>query len=150
MTTQVSPSLVRLRSARLEDRETLYQWQTKELRRYFNTPRPPSFAEHQSWFERRAAEAEPSLWIVEIAARPVGYVRLDWPAKDEGADVSILTDPAYQGRGIATSALLELRRLHPDLQLRAEIHPENVASRRAFEKAGYRAQSPTVMVSKPD
>ena len=61
---------------------------------------------------------------------PVGYIR------QIDGDIGLCTDPTYQGRGIATFMINELMKLHPECF--AKIKLDNVASIRAFEKAGFR------------
>lgn len=71
----------------------------------------------------------------------VAIVRFDL-ANDE-ALVSINSNPAARGQGLATPSLLGaeqfLRGIHT---LIAEIKPENIASLRAFKRAGYQPVTP--------
>ena len=140
---------VRLRAAEPADCEAIHRWQTAEARKYFHAPQVPSAVEHRDWFRRRMSQDHPALWIIEIGPDAVGYVRLDLLQDSNDAAVSILVARPDQGRGVATAALKELRRLEPQRRIRAEIHPENLASRRAFEKAGYKPISAHVMISDP-
>jgi len=138
-----------LRLAKDTDCDLLYSWQTEEARRYFNDPNVPELSNHRDWFHERMARGNSSLWIIERGAASAGYVRLDRSeAGREGFVVSVLIDQQFQGRGIATLALKTLRELVPGSHLWAEIHPDNVASRKAFKKAGYQNMSPTLMVSR--
>lgn len=141
---------VQLRAVTLDDCALLLRWQTAQARRYFHRPEVPSAAEHRRWFDGRLAMTEPMLWIVERASEAVGYVRLD-VADDraEGMTISVLVHEPYQGRGLAAAALLELRRMMPKQRLRAEIHPQNIASQKAFEKAGYARVADNLMISDP-
>ena len=138
-----------LRPVRNTDCDLLYGWQTGEARRYFNDPSVPELSRHRDWFCERMARENPFFWIIEHGGASAGYVRLDKSdAGREGFVVSVLVDQHHQGHGIATQALKKLRELVPGSHLWAEIHPDNVASRRAFEKAGYREISPRLMVNK--
>ena len=138
-----------LREVRSEDRDMLFAWQTPEARRYFINSKRPSLLEHQQWFATRFAKDEPWLWIIELSDIPAGYIRLDACPEYDGAMVSILVDREYQGRGAATEALRLLRHMLPDLCLWAEIHAENIASRKSFKNAGFREVSPCLMVNQP-
>lgn len=138
---------VGLRAVRPDDCDILYSWQTEEARRYFNDPRVPELPQHRIWFRERVAAKNPYFWIVECDTVAAGYVRLDKLENGHGLAVSLLVDRPYQGRGIGIMALKLLREMVPDLRLLAEIHPDNAASRRVFEKAGYRAVDNRIMVS---
>ncbi len=137
-----------LRPVQDTDCDLLYSWQTEEARCYFNDPSVPELSDHRIWFHERMARVNPFLWIIKCGGASAGYVRLDRrEVGREGFVVSLLIDQQHQGRGIATLALKILRELVPGLHLRAEIHPDNVASRKAFKKAGYRSVSSRLMVS---
>ena len=73
--------------------------------------------------------------------RCIGYVAFD-DVNGEQPDIGYLVHPDWQGRGIATEAMLGL--MHYLLLLRHDIddiwltvHPENVASRRVAEKLSF-------------
>jgi pseudaminic acid synthase len=97
-------------------------------------------AEHEAWLARSLASSERWLFIAERDGRPVGTVRLDadGPASVE---VSLTVAPAERGNGYALALLRaaedEARRLGA-VRITAVLRPDNVASRRAFEAAGYR------------
>ncbi len=67
-----------LRRIRADDSEQLYSWQAEPgARQYFNNPAVPSRSEHETWFVRRLAMRDPTMWIIEAGSRAVGYVRID-------------------------------------------------------------------------
>lgn len=122
------------------DAELLFAWQCEPgARTYARTTAPPTREEHLRWFAGALADPHRHLWKVLHGAEPVGMVRLDEP-DDE---VSILVAAAARGRGVGVRALRALQRRWPDRVLHAEIHPENIASRRAFERVGFRAVDAT-------
>jgi RimJ/RimL family protein N-acetyltransferase len=65
-----------------------------------------------------------------IKPTPVGYIR------HISGDIGLCTSPTYHGRGIGTFMIKELVKRHPECY--AKIKLDNVASIRAFEKAGFR------------
>lgn len=131
---------VRLRPAVPADTALLFNWQQDpRVRRHFRDPRPPTLAEHESWFEDRFDDPDCLFNIVLHNEQPAGVIRLELrEAQGGGFEVSILTAPAYQGRGVAHAALAIARDLVPEAVLRAEVLPDNHASHRLFESAGYR------------
>lgn len=156
---------VTLRRMEPGDREQLYAWQTDpSTRRYSRTPKPPVYEEHCRWFAAKLSDPACLFHMIEHDGVAAGVVRLDplamprtpgapedspavfpgdsmeatFGATFEAAfEVSILVDPAKKGRGIGKAALKALRRLIPWATLHAWVHPENTASQRLFESAGY-------------
>lgn len=63
--------------------------------------------------------------------------RIESPHAQLAAEVSILLSPGFYGRGLALAALNAVRALHEE-DFFAEVHPENLASQKLFERAGYR------------
>ena len=92
------------------------------------------------------------MMIIQQGGKPVGVLRLD-TQDDHGAElvfeISILIDPALQGRGIGLAALRLVRGLVPGATLLADILPENIASQRVFEAAGYRLRSDDLYSNSP-
>jgi len=146
---------VRLRPVEPADEAQLLGWQQDpQIRRHFRDPRPPTSAEHERWFASRFEAPGCIFNIVLCNQQPAGVIRLEL-RKAEGGDslgdsfeVSILTAPAYQGRGVARAALTIARDLVPEAVLHAEVLPENHASHRLFEAAGYR-RNETWYVNEP-
>lgn len=68
--------------------------------------------------------------------RVVGAVQLE--GEYDEYEISIYIDPVYWRRGYATEALIALRQLHPSCIFKAEVFPDNEASRRLFTKLDYR------------
>jgi UDP-2,4-diacetamido-2,4,6-trideoxy-beta-L-altropyranose hydrolase len=132
---------VRLRPATLADGHKLWEWQTLSgIRRFARNPRVPAWPEHLAWLKQRLGDLGSLLNIVLVDEIPAGVLRLD--RQVGGAfEVSILVDPAVQGKGIAHAALRAARRLLPSVPFQAEVHRDNVASRRLFSSCGYQEES---------
>jgi len=130
---------IALRPAGSGDMEPVHGLQSEHgARRFARSPEIPSLKDHARWFTARLArQAENPFYIVSDASgAPLGFVRLD----RTGAavwEVSILIAQSAQGRGIARRALGLLRMTHPRRHITAYVHPENTASQRLFESAGY-------------
>ncbi|MGB0684194.1 MAG: GNAT family N-acetyltransferase [Magnetovibrionaceae bacterium] len=128
-----------LRPAEPGDSGLLFDWQhAPGVRRYFRHPEPPKRAEHVAWFDSTLMRWDRLLLIAcTREGQAVGMVRLD--LADRGAvEVSVLVAPEHQGLGWGVKALLCARHLAPAAMMVAEVHEENKASARLFEKAGYR------------
>ena len=141
---------VQLRKTTPADAELVFSWQRlPEVRRHAKTPRVPTWDEHSAWFARRSTDiANGPFSLIEHDDKPVGVLRFDAidrvPGTDGGAAgpqaylVSILVDPAEQGKGIARAALACGRDLLPDGRFYAEILSANLPSQRLFAAAGYK------------
>jgi RimJ/RimL family protein N-acetyltransferase len=101
------------------------EWlQHPETRQYSRRQRPLTDAE-------LAARLNADNWIIEQDGMPAGVIRFDDLHGER--EVSIYLSPAMKRQGIATAALRLLTG-----KLVAEVRPENTASVRLFERAGFR------------
>lgn len=80
--------------------------------------------EHYAYMEKK--ENDPNFY--QYLYDKKCYVRID------GADISVMTDPKYQKRGLATKAIVEVCKLHGS-KFFATIRMDNVSSFKAFYKA---------------
>jgi RimJ/RimL family protein N-acetyltransferase len=132
---------VTLRQATVRDTPQLLAWRNDpEAVRFSVTGRGVTPAEHSDWLAARLADPDTRLWIAEEDGAAVGQVRLDL---GEGTGtVSIGVAPAHRGRGIGSAVLqamlVEIERDPRARRLRAVAHAQNMASLRAFERAGFR------------
>lgn len=95
--------------------------------------------EHRAWLAARLESPGTRLWIVQDGPVDVGQLRVD--IDDGVGTVSISIAADHRGRGLARAALSAVQRaLSGDMQitrLHADVHRDNVASRRVFEGAGF-------------
>jgi RimJ/RimL family protein N-acetyltransferase len=132
---------VALRPATPDDARALWEWRNDATTRAMSLDRDPiPFAAHEEWLRRQLSRDDVALFIVEEGGQPVGQVRVE-RRPEGGATVSIGLAAAARGRGIGGAALARLA--SPETRptwanpLVALIRPENVASQRMFERAGY-------------
>lgn len=136
-----------LRPVQDRDAAMLFKWQQiPGIRRHSPNTQPPNWEEHVEWFDSRIADVFAGPFsVIESEGIPTGMLRLDRirpnfpgsPFPDKAYVISILLDPAYQGTGIASTALLAAADLLPGTLLVAEVLPANEASHRLFQKARY-------------
>lgn len=130
-----------LRRATENDERSLFEWRNaSETRRYAFNPKPIGWEEHVQWFRSSLACPDRHLFIGELEGQPVGVLRYD--VTDETGEISIYLVPGCSGRGLGTALLRAgsdwvANNLPQVTKLCAKILPENVASRKAFAKAGY-------------
>jgi UDP-2,4-diacetamido-2,4,6-trideoxy-beta-L-altropyranose hydrolase len=129
---------ITLRPATPDDCESMLQWQSEPgARRFARNPTAPTRPEHAAWLDRTLADPQSLLNVIVADGRPVGVLRLDRKPSGDW-EVSILVAGEARSHGIGRAALAATRRLLPDANLIAEIHPVNTASHRLFRAAGYR------------
>ncbi|WP_432456760.1 GNAT family N-acetyltransferase [Cellulomonas iranensis] len=101
---------------------------------------------HVAWLSRVLAAPDRLLLVVERTGRPAGTVRFD-RVDDDLWEVSITLAPHARGRGLAPDVLAAgerawRARVGPGPAVLASVRPDNVASARLFEAAGYRPVAP--------
>ncbi len=95
---------------------------------------------HKSWFRKMLGRPDSHLLIVERAhdGVPVGQFRLDGPT----GEVSVSIGREFRARGLGVGAIRagvsHLANSVRPSRLVASIRPDNSASLRAFEQAGFR------------
>jgi RimJ/RimL family protein N-acetyltransferase len=132
---------VRLRPATAADADLLLAWRNDPATRAasFGSEEIPRDA-HLRWLARKLEDENCALLVIEIAGAPVGQLRLE--RDGDTAEVHIALAPAARGRSIGRHALrtavAEARSLLGVSRITANVKPENEASLRAFEAAGFR------------
>lgn len=95
-------------------------------------------AEEHSRFWSRRLEAGAPAFVIEGDGEACGLLRLDLTGQD--AEVDIFISASRQGYGYGTAALKAAATEAHALGVRrlvARIKPDNVRSKRAFEKSGF-------------
>jgi UDP-2,4-diacetamido-2,4,6-trideoxy-beta-L-altropyranose hydrolase len=143
-----------LRRVRADDVRLLWEWANDpEVRAASFSPDPIPWKAHETWFAERlrvgrsATSAEKtyprSLMLIadNEDARPLGQIRFD--ARTDGeweVDLSIAKE--VRGRGIASQVItLGVQVLLEDgcdIRIHSLVKPTNVASVKAFERAGFK------------
>ncbi len=134
---------VQLRKAVESDCEAIYQWRNHEKTRQFIFDSTIiSFDAHAQWFTKTLKNPQRVLLIGEVNHLPIGVLRFDFNEQKQ-AIVSIYLVPGEEGKGHGSELLKSgnhwLASAHPEItEVIAQILPENTASLKAFEKAGYK------------
>lgn len=130
---------LRARGATARDAAMLFAWRNDESTRSMSRTREPlDWADHVAWLERVLEDPDRRLLIIESGRDPVATIR--WDRLDSDWSASITVAPDQRGRGLAPRALavgevaLEVPRPH---RLLADVHVDNIPSRRIFARSGY-------------
>jgi UDP-2,4-diacetamido-2,4,6-trideoxy-beta-L-altropyranose hydrolase len=133
-----------LRGAEHGDARLLFEWVNDPVVRAQSfTQATIPWEHHERWFARKLADARCLLLIAEDAqGQPVGQVRFDL-GDDSSAVISIAMAPERRGQGYGAVAITRacevLRARHGSLTVLAYIRRDNLASQRAFSRAGFSA-----------
>jgi N-acetylneuraminate synthase len=132
---------LRVRRATDQDSRLLWHWVNDPLVRKaaFNSD-PITWRDHLIWFDARLRSVDTILYVLEThEGIPVGLVRFDMTAPG-AAEVDLSIALEWRGHGLGAKVL----RLACDafwcerpVKVVAHIRPENSASLRTFERAGF-------------
>ena len=98
---------------------------------------------HEHWLNNKLSrlQTEP-FWIILSQDSPAGYIRFDISGQDSCTfNLSILVTPEFQGTGVASEALLlaikRIRLEYATFSIDAEIHKDNLISKKFFINSGF-------------
>lgn len=137
-----------LRPVSHSDIELLWDWANDPVTRQnsFDSAKIP-WEEHSSWCKKKLSDADCRLWIASNGgSAPVGCVRFD--CKESEATISLTVAPSARGKGYGAKIIQQgCDRLFAESSFRlvhAYIKPDNIASVKVFEAAGFRYDSDAV------
>lgn len=132
---------LRLREATMDDADIILEWVNDPADRANSFDSSPiARDEHLAWMRDSLADPDRLLFILENAGVPVGHIKLY--REGDHAEVGYCVAPEHRGHGYA-AAMLGLLRDGIDpvatgiKTITASVKPDNVASIRALERAGY-------------
>ena len=134
-----------IRRARMSDLALYFQWvNDPEVRRNSFNSNPVSIEDHTSWFVKQLHSAASVMFLFLQKDIPIGQVR--FLLEGDTALLNFSIEKQSRGKGFAaqiiTIASSTLKDEYPMLKkIVAEVKPENMASGRAFERAGYHKQT---------
>lgn len=147
------------RPARPADSQLYLDWANDpDTRQQSFTSNPISPETHTAWFTRKLADPDAMLLVFENeAGKAVGQVRIErTPVADMPDEIiiGVSVDAKHRGQGLA-SQLIErgcgaCREQWGAVTIHAYIKPDNQASVRAFERAGFRLSGESGKFTTPD
>ena len=139
------PDHMDLRLATMNDSALVLQWRNDEsARRWFADSQEVSHATHNEWMKHQLSQSPQLLWIGESSGRAVGSVRIAPLMSTKVGLVSVVVDHQHRNSGIGSRLIHLVGQQAQEIglhQLQAQIHIDNAASLRAFERNGYRVLS---------
>jgi UDP-2,4-diacetamido-2,4,6-trideoxy-beta-L-altropyranose hydrolase len=131
-----------LRPAQQSDSRLLWEWANDSgVRAAAFSSAPIPWEQHVLWFTSKMRDPACRILIAEDGqGRAVGQFRMDWRTSDD-ADIDVSLSTECRGAGYGR-ALIDLGVSHALAERRASrlhawVKPENQASRRSFELAGF-------------
>ncbi|TAE31645.1 MAG: GNAT family N-acetyltransferase [Cytophagales bacterium] len=143
ITNQPEPFPLIYRPAQPADAQLFFEWANDPLTRQqsFNT-NPVVWENHVAWFAKKIVDPNVLMLVFDNQqGQPVGQVRLERLGPEVIIGISL--DSAFRGQGLAlvmiraASEAYKTQFSHETLPIHAYIRPDNRASIRSFEKAGY-------------
>lgn len=128
----------------MDDARLLFDWRNDPTARRFSRNKDEiEWDEHLEWLIGRLQSAECRIWIALVGGLPVGQIRYEREEGPRGkvAQISYSVAAEHRGKGYGAAILRASRgRAWQELELSAivgEVEPDNIPSRRAFERAGF-------------
>jgi UDP-2,4-diacetamido-2,4,6-trideoxy-beta-L-altropyranose hydrolase len=138
------------RLANSDDCKLYFDWTNEPLTRQqsFNSE-PILFEYHEAWFNRRLADENSVLFVVEFNKNPIGQIRFQ--IEKNTATISYSLDENYRGKGLGFWILKKgvdalrnnLYNTFPNLEIIGFVKYENIASVKVFRKLGFRETTAT-------
>ncbi|MDD5194082.1 MAG: GNAT family N-acetyltransferase [Candidatus Omnitrophica bacterium] len=124
-----------------DDCKDLWVWRNNPLIRinFFDTE-CVGWEEHKKWFNSNIANPNTRIYIAKQGTKKTGVIRFE--IKDNCTQVSVNLNPDYLGKGLGAKIIeqgserfiSETKNVKPII---AEIKKNNIASQKAFAKAGF-------------
>ena len=137
--------MMKLRKASFGDSKLLFDWANESgVRRNAINSNPIEWNDHQTWFHMKLQNEFSFIYIAEIEDIPRGQIRFDLENYISYIDYSIAVDERGKGYGVQILELgiFEMKKLIPNLStFIACVKPDNIASKRVFEKLGFSIKS---------
>ncbi|MCK4589150.1 MAG: GNAT family N-acetyltransferase [Nanoarchaeota archaeon] len=128
-----------------EDLDDFYRWRNDEVTRKFsfNTEEIP-FKDHIKWFKASIINPKRTIFMaINEKREKVGQIRFDRDGNGAEIDINIGSDCRGQGYGTKTiikGCRIYFNNFEVDYFI-AKVKKDNLASRRVFEKAGFKKYS---------
>ena len=138
---RVVRQLIKLKINLLEftfsDVDDLYKWQVQAGSREFSRVKSiPEYEGHVAWVIDSLSNKDRRMWVIRLADRNVGYLRLD-DIGSQCEEISILISESHRGLGLASYAVNASKDKCKYKSILAYVEPENITSMNLFESCGF-------------
>ncbi len=132
---------IKLIAANEVNARVLWEWRNHpEVRKNFFNTNPISLEDHEVWFSGRLKDPYVKIYIAICKEHEIGVIRFE--SEDQSVGVSVSLNPAFFGKGFGSEIIRYgtekfLKEMNPERSIVARIKKNNIASQKAFAKAGY-------------
>ena len=134
-------NIINLTKAGIADANDIFEWRNHpDIRKNFFNQELLSWDEHEKWFIAKLKDPAAAVYMAYYKKEKIGTIRFE--ASESAIKTSVMLNPLFLGKGLGSKVIkLGVERFimekKPVMQIIAEIKKENVASIKAFEKAGF-------------
>lgn len=130
---------IEIRDATINDAEILFEWANDQNTRQnsFN-PETIEWNNHISWLRKKLIDPLTKIYILYHQHKQIATVRFD---TNKNTIIGITVAPSHRGLGLGSEILkiaINNFWINNNSEIFAYIKKENIASKRIFEKAGFR------------
>jgi RimJ/RimL family protein N-acetyltransferase len=137
-----------MRDVVIHDSEVLREWRNEaEVRKFSRHHEVISVQQHSAWLGKRLnlIPSQP-FWMFDYDRILVGFTRFDFDSNLKHFKISITINPLLRGKGfgkrILSTSIEKFLTLNSGVDLYAEAHEDNKASRLIFLNCGFREYEP--------
>lgn len=140
------------RKAGIDDLQLYFEWANDEtVRKNSINKSPIAFEDHCRWFKKRLEDAGTAFLLFYEGPDPVGQLRIDVQHDATEAIINYSIAQEHRGKGYGVSMLSDsfsyFSRLNLSFPLTGLVNENNIASIKAFEKAGYQRQEEMITIN---
>ncbi|MEJ7766043.1 MAG: GNAT family N-acetyltransferase, partial [Acidimicrobiales bacterium] len=142
-------ALTDVRPVTPDDSALLWRWANEPSTRA-NAIRQAAIGwdEHIAWLEAGRRALDRLHWIIEMGGIPVGQVRFDGILHEPCTEISVSVDSSQRNLGygavVIRAGVAALQQRHRGRPIIAVVRPDNVASLRSFDLAGFAVEGSEV------
>ena len=134
-------NIINLTKAGITDINDMFEWRNHpDIRENFFNQELLSWDEHEKWFTSKLKDPDATVYMAYYRKEKIGTIRFE--RENSMIKTSVMLNPLFLGKGLGSQVIkMGVKRFimekNPDMQIIAEIKKDNVASIKAFEKAGF-------------
>ena len=134
-------NIINLTKAKITDINDIFEWRNHpDIRKNFFDSEVITWNDHEKWFNKKLKDQDTTIYIAYYIENKIGTIRFE--ANESAIKTSVMLNPLFLSKGLGSQVIkMGVKRFimekNPDMQIIAEIKKGNVASIKAFERAGF-------------
>jgi len=137
----VGKTNIGFRECEQSDIDDLFEWRNHiNVRENSFNMEPISRKEHEEWFKAKLGNPQVAMYMAFLEVETIGVIRFD--NEKDTVKVSVMMNPRYVNQGLGSKVIKHgsikfINEVGNRKSLTAEIKRENIASKKAFQRAGF-------------